>query len=522
MGRKRTWIVENTWKCDSCGEKNKGRHMECQKCGSPKEKHEKYDTSGNLSAPAVSDPDLLRKAKAGANWTCKYCKYDCRDLFDECESCGADRWEGKHHRVAKTATERGISTINDERAAKGERLIPTRRAELYLEQERARRAQEAEEIDPRCPTCGSPGVGPCACEAPEGPQRRLEGGSYREAPTVVEDPSDLLESLADAITDEPEPPRRLSWGATRAQIAETAAEARAYVRKKKQAFLIATIVVPLGAVAGVLIWIFTPREVETTIADTTWDHTRVLEQRQQNHGSGWDETVPSGAFNESCHRKFRTTEQCNPHDCMCRTVTDYCSVSCNCTESCTPSCTDNGNGFSTCTESCYTTCSTCQEPCGSHEECSTCWDTCDVYDQWCEYDYFTWPEVDREVVKGHGPATRWGTELRTDPDAPAPQRIRKLAQYDVIFTDGEDRWEIEPNTLADFQQYAPEERWLIKVNIAGQVWPLHEVRDEGEDGEGGGDRSAGGEAAHGAVQPIGSAGVGLPARAGGEPEPVRG
>jgi len=33
----RTWVQENTWVCTSCGSKELGRYMKCQKCGSPKE-----------------------------------------------------------------------------------------------------------------------------------------------------------------------------------------------------------------------------------------------------------------------------------------------------------------------------------------------------------------------------------------------------------------------------------------------------------------------------------------------------
>lgn len=442
MARKRTWIVENTWTCSSCGEKNRGRDMECKACGSPKEKHEKYDTSGNLTAPAVTDPDLLKKAKAGANWQCKFCLYDNRDLVDECESCGAGRYdteEEEHPPVVKFTSKASLRPDVVEALDRG--VMTNEQMEELL------RATGAD-----------------AAVAKVVPDRKFKGGSYREPPEVEE------------VEPAPEPDRfeeaealhaRMHWEHRKAQL------------KKATPWIAGALAI--AAVVGALVWTFMPHEIEVDVADTSWTHTRLLQQRRQNHGSGWDETVPAGAFDQSCSRRFRTTERCNPHDCNCRQVTDYCSRQCNCrtvAPTCRTTCSDNGNGFSTCSESCSgggTTCDTCREPCGSHEECSTCWDECDVYDQWCEYEYYDWPTIDREVTRGHGPQTHWGERLVVDESR--HQRIRQEAAYVVTFTDGEERWTIHPETLAAFRRYERGERWLIEVNHAGQVWPEHEVRD---------------------------------------------
>lgn len=86
MGR--SWIVENKWTCYSCGSKNLGRDMRCSTCGSPKEKGEKYNPGG--STP-VTDPELLKQASAGPNWTCRFCFNDNRALLTSCRVCGASR-----------------------------------------------------------------------------------------------------------------------------------------------------------------------------------------------------------------------------------------------------------------------------------------------------------------------------------------------------------------------------------------------------------------------------------------------
>lgn len=88
---KRRWTVENTWTCDSCKEVNRGRDMKCKKCGSYKEKHEKYDTSKNLTSAPVTDPELLKLAKAGPNWSCSFCKNDVRNKYGECSVCGGPK-----------------------------------------------------------------------------------------------------------------------------------------------------------------------------------------------------------------------------------------------------------------------------------------------------------------------------------------------------------------------------------------------------------------------------------------------
>jgi len=88
---KRTWVVENTWECDSCGSSNRGRHMKCQNCGNPKENHEKYDTTDNHNAPAVTDSALLAQANAGKNWECQYCGGSVRNLHGECNVCGGPK-----------------------------------------------------------------------------------------------------------------------------------------------------------------------------------------------------------------------------------------------------------------------------------------------------------------------------------------------------------------------------------------------------------------------------------------------
>ena len=113
MTIKRTWVVENKWTCDSCNTENLGRHMACQKCGSPKEKQEKDVVPDPDAAPAVTDPELLRLANQGANWVCEYCGGQVRNEFGKCvKNCGAPRIDPVLTKMAaeaaKAETEAGV------------------------------------------------------------------------------------------------------------------------------------------------------------------------------------------------------------------------------------------------------------------------------------------------------------------------------------------------------------------------------------------------------------------------------
>ncbi len=91
----REWHVEMLWPCASCAEKNLGRHTQCQRCGKPKTGKEEYEMPPETDpAAAVTDPELLRLATAGANWRCRFCGSDQRRFDGLCGHCGADQAQG--------------------------------------------------------------------------------------------------------------------------------------------------------------------------------------------------------------------------------------------------------------------------------------------------------------------------------------------------------------------------------------------------------------------------------------------
>ncbi len=298
MAGRRSWTVEVSWKCSSCGKENRGRDMKCVECGNPKDNSEKYDMSRATSAAAVTDPGLLAQAKAGPNWECDYCAYHNREVFASCKQCGASNPDA------------------------------------------------LEDGPPRCATCGLTTC-PAATDLLHGcvffpentPESQIEreftGGDYRNAPQVKE-----------TVRPPPPKPRAESWEDLQGEV---------YVQRSWTKTLTISLVVllVLGAV-GVLIWVFMPHEHEARVSSIRWQYTRTLEQRFTRSGSGWG--APPGAFNTHCESRQRGTRNCNPHDCNPHQVSYDCRPhDCRCRTSCR----NLNNGYASCSETCDTCYETC-------------------------------------------------------------------------------------------------------------------------------------------------------------------
>lgn len=76
------------WDCPSCGQKkNLGPNATCTQCGKPRGPNVPFYTDD--SAPVIDDPELVARARAGADWKCKYCNADNRAGVMDCAQCGA-------------------------------------------------------------------------------------------------------------------------------------------------------------------------------------------------------------------------------------------------------------------------------------------------------------------------------------------------------------------------------------------------------------------------------------------------
>lgn len=90
----RTWIVENTWKCSSCGASNQGRSLRCDGCGCRKPASARDIVDANASA--VTAPDLLQQAGESVHWVCTFCLNRERDPEGRCTHCGAQKAGAEH------------------------------------------------------------------------------------------------------------------------------------------------------------------------------------------------------------------------------------------------------------------------------------------------------------------------------------------------------------------------------------------------------------------------------------------
>ncbi|HEU0050718.1 MAG TPA: hypothetical protein VFQ60_01525 [Patescibacteria group bacterium] len=95
----RSRIIEMDWICAHCKFRNKGlsgktgESVRCDNCGADKSVEKYLMPDETYSAPTITDPKLLERAMAGANWTCRFCRSDQRALHDHCQACGAPRYE---------------------------------------------------------------------------------------------------------------------------------------------------------------------------------------------------------------------------------------------------------------------------------------------------------------------------------------------------------------------------------------------------------------------------------------------
>lgn len=76
------------WDCVACNKKRiEGPQATCPQCGIPRGPTIQFYTDD--SAPVVEDPELIARARAGADWNCRFCGADNRAGHIDCQQCGA-------------------------------------------------------------------------------------------------------------------------------------------------------------------------------------------------------------------------------------------------------------------------------------------------------------------------------------------------------------------------------------------------------------------------------------------------
>lgn len=83
-------VYVGRWDCNTCGYKGiLGPKTACPNCGSPRPKGVVFYQAAEKDI--VQDPEVLRQAKAGADWKCSYCSGHNKAWEKKCTTCGNPR-----------------------------------------------------------------------------------------------------------------------------------------------------------------------------------------------------------------------------------------------------------------------------------------------------------------------------------------------------------------------------------------------------------------------------------------------
>lgn len=378
--------IEMLWFCGTCNHRNLGRDMKCSACGKPKEDEEYVMPDDVSHAAAVTDPELLRKANAGPNWTCTFCGCDQRRLDGSCAQCGA--------------------------------------------------GQDRSEKPPRDRT-----------------------------------PPEIREAAA-----------RIATIASDAPVYRPRQRAR-----EKREFLVPGVIAGVAIlVCALLVWALIPRKVEATVSAHAWTYTAHVDRWQPDYHEGWRDDEPSGAFDVvdlgtrvHHYEKVFDHNEIEPYTASvecgqdCRTVPGKCYT--------TPRhCTPDKNGFATCTGG-DRVCDDDRRVCEPKY--------CDVkktrtvavyrdeprYEMWCGWRVWEW-QHNRDVSEsGTDNTPHWPSTEKVGLNSQLPiegekERESDEARYEVTFTDAKGKtYEFSPQTLQEFQSFAPGSRHTLRVSALGGV-----------------------------------------------------
>lgn len=277
--------IEMFWRCKRCQTRCPGmkgserKSLRCTKCGAEKTDEPWLMPDSPETAPALKG-ELDKWARAGANWTCAYCKAQSRATSKMCEVCGAARGVKPSPKVpvaealtwiCRTCGGRNEGIPDDQRACRTCAHLPSENA--------------AETTESAPPVSDLPtGSAYRATPEPPAPARPAT-----RPPPLTDD--DFLPVRGRTL------PENLIWGVLG--------------------------VLALGLGIWFLIWLFTPNNTTARVRDVWWQRTEVLRERHSYAGEGWRRRAPSSVYSwDHCETRQNGTEDCHPHDCMCHQESD--------------------------------------------------------------------------------------------------------------------------------------------------------------------------------------------------------
>jgi hypothetical protein len=495
-------IVEMRWACKACSRENLGRDMKCVACGK-KRADEPYTMPEDTShAAAVTDPALVKMAKAGANVPCSFCGCEERAGERTCKECGADLGSAIHSMSKTTKNVRETVLRKPGGTIGTSTRVDSACVSCGKKDVRVRVIAGGTPV-PICGSCGTvqrvpspkgqePAVhdalrtvlGAAALRRED--ERKKEDVRLFGKPTSFTDLDfeDDAHAVGSGYRDAPmrdEPLKPRAGFFQRHNVAERLVRGGA---EHGRAILIA---LGIAGMVLALYLILRPRIVDAEVRGGHWTAAVSVDRYAIHHHEEFD--VPNGAFDvENLGPRIHHYDKVLDHyDHVSYTDREVCGQDCRTVSvprTCytTPrNCSSNKNGFATCTGG--------NEVCsggGSRQECSTryCnvtkyrddpvyrdepryrdfhrfkrWEWAhnrDVVSQGLLAQPFTWP-TDREVA------------LRRDIAAGEDERMLKASSFEVTFGFKNDSWTYKPSSQGEFESFHTGDVRRIRVGPLGGV-----------------------------------------------------
>lgn len=212
-----------------------------------------------------------------------------------------------------------------------------------------------------------------------------------------------------------------------------------------------------------LVWLLTPHEATVTVENISWQRSIEIQERRIDHFSEWG-SPPSDAINPVCHDEVRSQRDCNPYKCGPKDESFECGTE---NYDCRIENKSKGNGFAERSTICKQRKLFC-----TRTVTKTCYQSCPVYEKHCNYDAPRWHYLKTLRADGTDNQPIWPAYQLSGPT----QHISSQTEnYEVTFLHGSNHLRHNTTNEKEFLGYSPRDTWLVKVNRAGQIWPIQKL-----------------------------------------------
>ncbi|MBN2555443.1 MAG: zinc ribbon domain-containing protein [Anaerolineales bacterium] len=192
----------------------------------------------------------------------------------------------------------------------------------------------------------------------------------------------------------------------------------------------------VASILGIILLTGGSDTIEGEVVGVYWERSIAIEMVALTQSRAFLEDIPSGAEIGTCDLEYHHTQD-QPAD--------------NSREVCgTPYTIDEGSGYGEVVQDC------------SYE----------VYQEYCEYEYYDWQIADTVVLTGTDLFPMWPSLRLTD-----EQREGTLTErYEVTFSTSEGTLEYAPETEAVFRRFEPGSMWELELNTFDRIVSAEPLR----------------------------------------------